>query len=453
LQTKPHSPIPCNSPTNLSRVHNFHGTEFLSEDEYDSSSYFDFEWGSVEKQKNVFDFTELDLVVSEAAKKNKYIMLEFKDRTFGGGCSSNFVPSYIKKVGNVNKPNFCTAAIWESATMSEEIRVINKILDRYRNNSRVLGVFIPETALAIDKGSTASFSFEGYKAQLIRAQKEIHAANSNMLVVQRFNFPQESEKPGFMSGLGQALHDLGASGGIGWPDTAPAQFNTWDHFQMAREYNNELVIAPSVQTPQIKASDTDILYDFLVNDVQAHMIGWNHYHKDMSDYVQGEIIPTVNARNGYIKNTKCPFSSGSGGSVTNPSPPTSSGGVSVTISASATVGKFDIKIVNGSGSADKISKVRIAADSNQQYQGVFDFVTTSSSYTLKPSMSLDGQLASYVEFNFGTIPLAVGASLNVKTSTLSKTERLVNGTVTITYENGSVTTGKLVQQGASYIFD
>jgi hypothetical protein len=65
-------------------------------------------------------------------------------------------------------------------------------------------------------------------------------------------------------------------------------------------------------------------------------------------------------------------------------------------------------------------------------------------------MSLDGTLSSYVKFDF-TTAISAGSAITTKAATLSKAERLVNGVVTVTFENGSVFEGKLIQQGSNYI--
>src|SRR5690606_26245181 len=209
-------------------------SKVLSKDlRYFKGIEYHFEWGAFEKAKYKYDFSAIDDAVRQVAKKDKYIILMMADRTFHDGCKSNFVPGYVKKVGAPNQPRFCTAAIWERETMNHRIRVMKKLLNRYRNNPRVIGLQFPETGIAVREKTTPGFTWEKYHRELIRSYRQLRWAAPNMLLIQGMNFPQESQRRGFMSGLVEVLDDIG-NGGMSWPDTVPARFSTWDQYDLAK---------------------------------------------------------------------------------------------------------------------------------------------------------------------------------------------------------------------------
>lgn len=260
---------------------------------------YQFNWSDVEKGKGVYRFGEIDKVVKQAARKKKYVLLMMMDRTFGGGCRKKFAPSYVKTVAG--KSGFCGAAIWERKTNDDRTRVLKKIIKRYRNNRYVVGINLPETAVAVNKRRTKNFSYSKYRKELARAVRELKRAAPEMLVLQGFNWPQHN---GFMPGL---VSDLLKIDGVGmsWPDTVPARFNSWEHYRLGKKYNRRLVIAPHVQTPFIRPSQTERIFRFLVNDMKAHIIIWNNWHQSKSNYLGKVVIPVVNRHKGKI-NKSCP---------------------------------------------------------------------------------------------------------------------------------------------------
>jgi hypothetical protein len=268
---------------------------------------YHFEWGDFERTRGQYDFSAIDAAVEAVSARGKYVLFMMADRTFGRGCDSGFVPAYVHRAGSPLKDGFCTAAVWEPETMDHRIRVLSALLARYADHPHVLGVVLPETALAIRPHTTPGFTWQGYKEQLRRSYRAIHAAAPNMLLIQGFNFPQEKHRPGFMSDLRQALEELGQGGGISWPDTVPERFEEWDHYRMAKLHRHRLAVVPQVQTPHIRATDTEAIYRYLVDDVGAQMIIWSHWHRDMRDYLDSEVIATVNRHGGFIRNSACIF--------------------------------------------------------------------------------------------------------------------------------------------------
>jgi hypothetical protein len=260
---------------------------------------YQFNWSDVETTRGVYRFGKLDQAVKQAAAKKKYVILMMMDRTFGGGCKKKFAPSYVKTVAG--KDGFCGAAIWEKKTMDDRIRVLKKIMQRYRGNKYVIGVNLPETAIAVNKKKTKGFSYGKYRDQLARSVRELKRAAPEMLVLQGFNWPQHN---GFMPGLVSELLRIDGVG-MSWPDTVPSKFNRWEHYKLGKKNNRRLVIAPHVQTPFIKPHQTEQIFRYLVNDMKAHIVIWNNWHQNDRNYLAKKVIPVVSRNRGKI-NTSCP---------------------------------------------------------------------------------------------------------------------------------------------------
>jgi hypothetical protein len=122
------------------------------------------------------------------------------------------------------------------------------------------------------------------------------------------NWPSPNMKS--LYDLTDQLVALGGGGAIGWPDTVLSHADDWGWYKLGREYNKKVAVIPHVQTSQIPASfeATDQIYSFLVDDINAHMIVWATWHKDMGNaYLTEVVIPTVNKHGGAVKNTTCPW--------------------------------------------------------------------------------------------------------------------------------------------------
>ena len=79
---------------------------------------------------------------------------------------------------------------------------------------------------------------------------------------------------------------------------------------VGRDYRYKLLVMSDVQTGYIGTSLTehDNIYKMLNNDIQAHMMVWATWQKNLGDaYFTSVVIPTVNKYSGAVKNTVCPF--------------------------------------------------------------------------------------------------------------------------------------------------
>lgn len=263
-----------------------------------------FNWNNLEPNRGEYNFTDFDDALQKARQEDKYIILMFMDRTFNYSASNQFAPDYLKTVEGNDGSNFCTVAIWEEKEMTNKIRVANAILNRYRSDPHLIGIYFnAETALNINKKETEGFTWEKYQRQLIRGIQEVSKANPDKIIMQGFNFPQDEK---FMQGIVDGIKTLNNTG-MFWPDTIIGEKDNWIHYDIARENATNFIIAPHVQTRDLELLETTSAYEML-NDIGAHMMVWDRYHKDSNDYLEEYVIPAIVEKKGYIKNSKCPFS-------------------------------------------------------------------------------------------------------------------------------------------------
>ena len=269
-------------------------------------------WGMLEKSAGVYDFSRLDAALAQVKAKGKYLLLKFEDRTFWTGCNSNFVPSYVAKDGSATDANYCIAQVWDKGTVDHMIRVLQQIVIRYKDDPTFLGIDLEETSIAAKTVQANKSLYYTYYDQLKRIHTSVHSVAPTMIINQEVNWPVNDDINAFYA-IADNLAKMGGGGAMGWPDTVPSVANSskWSWYQIGRDYNRKMLILPYAQAANIDSSiaTADKIYNMLNNDIQAQMIVWAQWHKDLGDaYFTDVVIPTVNKYKGAVKNATCPFS-------------------------------------------------------------------------------------------------------------------------------------------------
>jgi hypothetical protein len=219
------------------------------------------------------------------------------------------VTSYVPREKSAVLANGCHANIWETATVDDMIRVLKAIALRYKNDSRFLGISLPETSMRPSSFvSRPDLQLVEYD-QLKRAARAVKLVAPQLLMHQHLNWPYQSNITHF-NRIADNHVALGGGGSIGWPDTVVANQYKWGWYQVGRDYKQKLVVMPHVQASQIGTTlaEHDKIYKMLNDDIKAHMIVWDNWHSAMgSSYLTQVVIPTVNKYNGKVSNTTCPF--------------------------------------------------------------------------------------------------------------------------------------------------
>jgi len=287
----------------LQDVHNFNGV------------LLQIDWGTIESTPGIYDWSRLDKILLTAQKAGKYLRVRIEDRTFWTGCASkSFLPSDIAREAGALSPNNCYAKIWEKDTMDRYIAVVTAMLTRYSSNPYFTGVVMEETAL--DSASiynNKSLYQTALYPQLIRLAAAAHAAAPYVLFTQYINWPYKSNSAYFSPIVSNLLS---TNGGIGWPDSRIDQEFNYSWYQLARNNNSSLLIAPSAESGSTSSATTiadalvdhEATYEMLVKDTNAHIIVWDTDNVAFgSNYFSQVVIPTVNNHNGAVLNNTCPF--------------------------------------------------------------------------------------------------------------------------------------------------
>ena len=266
-------------------------------------------WGTIEKSKGVYDFSQLDAALAAVGAKGMVLMLQFEDRTFHTGCASNFVPSYVPKEKSATKATACYAKIWETATADDMIRVVKAIALKYKNDSRFLGISLEETSMRPTSFVSRPDLVLVVYDQLKRVARAVKSVAPQLLMHQHLNWPYQQNISHFYR-FADSQVALGGGGTVGWPDTLVANQYKWSWYQIARDYRYKLAIMPHVQATFVGTglAEHDQIYRMLNDDIKAHMIVWGSWHSAMGgSYFTKVVIPTVNKYNGTVSNRTCPF--------------------------------------------------------------------------------------------------------------------------------------------------
>jgi hypothetical protein len=269
-------------------------------------------WGAIESTPGTYDFTRLDQAVALAAQHKKYMQIIVMDRTFGAGCSSDFIPAYVSRQQHSTDPGSCFAKTWEKDTMDRYIAVLSAVARRYQDNPYFIGLHDEETAVgAIDLANNQALALTEYE-QLKRLATEVQAAAPRSTFTQYFNWPQYGDLKLFKA-MADNLVATGR-GGLGWPDSMVAEQYNWSWYQLARDYHAKLLVAPSVEWMPTRTvlsesiNDHEAVYQMLTKDMHAHMIVWSTWASFPSDYVAQVIVPVVGAHKDADQiNKVCPF--------------------------------------------------------------------------------------------------------------------------------------------------
>ena len=252
-------------------------------------------WGMLEKSGGVYDFGRLDAALAQVKAKGMYLLLKFEDRTFWTGCNSNFVPSYVARDGSSTDTKYCIAKVWDKATVDHMIRVLQQIALRYKDNPNFLGIDLEETSIGAKTVQSNKKLYYTYYDELKRIHTSVHSVAPNLIISQELNWPVYDDIDAFYA-IADNLDKMSGGGAVGWPDTMPSGGNwyrpVWSWYQIGRDYNRKMLILPYAQTANIDSSiaTADKIYNKLNNDIQAHMIVWAHWHRDLGDKYFTDVV-------------------------------------------------------------------------------------------------------------------------------------------------------------------
>jgi hypothetical protein len=283
-------------------VHNFNGV------------VYQIDWANIEESPGVYNWSELDQVLSLVKSAGKFLRVRVQDRTFWTGCDSKFIPAYVDRDSNNTDAKVCYARIWEQNTMDAYIAVVTALAKRYAADPAFIGLTVEESALdAVTIHNDSSLNETALYPQLTRLATAVHAAAPDIQFTQYFNWPYRGNNAYFTAMADHMVAQGG--GGIGWSDSRLDQEYNYTWYDLARQYHSKLLIAPSIESGANTETTIDAalvrneaIYEMLVVRFHAHIVVWETWTPGLgADYFPEVAIPIVNNHGGAVKNTTCPY--------------------------------------------------------------------------------------------------------------------------------------------------
>ncbi|ASV34088.1 hypothetical protein GWK90_03980 [Candidatus Hamiltonella defensa] len=252
-----------------------------------------YNWNILEKQKNQYDFSEIEKDLEYVNKLHKNLFIQLQDRFFSSDAKN--VPYYllnepVYKKGLVhqydnpgeNKPiaSGWVAQQWNPEVQKRYQKLISELAKKF--DGRIFGINLPETAIDIDiKKDTTGFTCEKYFNAEIENALFTRKAFKKSHVVQYINFwPCEWNNDHQYMSKFFALAEKNNIG-LGGPDIIP---NKKGHMKNAypffHQYKGKLgLVAMAVQEPTLtytnpqtrrpftKAEFTDYAENYLGADI------------------------------------------------------------------------------------------------------------------------------------------------------------------------------------------
>ncbi|WP_344117650.1 hypothetical protein [Streptomyces blastmyceticus] len=221
-------------------------------------------WGMLEKEKNHYDFSAVDRVVSQVESQHKKVFLQIQDRFFEPPAR---VPGYLltdpKYAGGVTPqlnddgpvpgPPGSVAAQWNKNVQNRFQHLLKALAQRF--DGRVAGVNLPESSVSIDTGKDKThFTCDAYfNAELENAAyaKKVFKTST---VVQYINFWPcgWGDDNGYMKRSFEFAKKHGV--GIGGPDLLPYNKPHMNNaYRFFNQYRGQLgTVAMAVQEPDFE---------------------------------------------------------------------------------------------------------------------------------------------------------------------------------------------------------
>jgi hypothetical protein len=258
-------------------------------------------WRSLEKVKDVYDFSAITEDLNFLSSKNKKLFIQIQDVSFDSNIRN--VPNYILEDAeyhggvnaqyvfsddNDNNPQNAgwVARRWDRAVALRFHKLLNELGKQF--DGKIAGINLPETA--VDFGSTGKYYPIGFSPEIYRdAIKENMAAGrsafSKSVVIQYANFMPGEWLPwddkGYLSSLFEYAKNI--SVGMGGPDTIPYKKNQMNHgYHFAEQYQGEIKLGFAVQEGNYGQDNTQTgrrvtvqeIYDFAKNYLHVDYLFW-----------------------------------------------------------------------------------------------------------------------------------------------------------------------------------
>jgi hypothetical protein len=268
-------------------------------------------WDSLEKEKDVYDFSEIEADLNVLQAHGKRLVLMLQDKGFGGGKTR--VPAYL-----LNEPAYgggvepytkggYTVRIWDPVVLARENALLTALAKRFDDEPFFEAVVFPETAVAIDKqkaiGYTPEAYFQALKDRMTHAKKVFRRSN----VLQYANWL--GNPPDGLQQIFEHAYQIGA--GIGGPDVVPdnapgrSQRGRVKAYDLYPQYAGKIPMGTDVQTPSLGGKEGTFtpkeLFDMGIDTLKLNYMFYMAV--EAPRYTPGfstEWVPYVNSQSGRV---------------------------------------------------------------------------------------------------------------------------------------------------------
>jgi hypothetical protein len=272
---------------------------------------YEVNWDALEGNKGQYNFSEIDRILTLAQRYGKRVVLNVKDRDFGGNVTGN-MPAYLQATcvypmdARGDAPGSKGGALrwWDPVCVDHIIDLYEAIGARYDCNTTLAGIVVGggESALA-GREDEPGYTHQRYVDQYIRALRETKQAFPNTLTLIGFNYMADD-------GLQQVARAVDALGGSGFvhPDTAPG-IRFGDATDIEISYRGRVPTFANFELAQTEESMSNLeIVRWAGNTIGASFYGWNHYRPNYTTYIADVLafMATTEARTLAQQNASCP---------------------------------------------------------------------------------------------------------------------------------------------------
>ena len=282
-----------------------------------------YRWFELEKNRNEYDFSEIEKDLKFLTKNNKRLFIQIQDVSFGKYCSN--VPNYLTTdpvySGGVdqqylltNKDKIiekdgCVARRWDSRVAERFSRLLLELGKKF--DGRIEGINLPETAVGF--GETGKHYPKGfnpmiYRQAILKQMKTLKTAFPKSTALQYANFMPGEWLPWDDKGHLKSLFEYAVKEGIamGGPDIKIYKRAQMNHsYKFLKKHSKELKTGMAVQWGNLEEVNPKTgkrvtvreLIDFAKKETEVDYVFWGtqepHYSRDVLTFINQTARKTI----------------------------------------------------------------------------------------------------------------------------------------------------------------
>lgn len=272
-----------------------------------------YKWRDIEIEKGKYNFTDIDRNLAEVKAKGKTLLIYLLDQDYWG---NSCIPDYMTNDpiycgGQVFKGKRSNPRLWEPQVMDRYIALYEAIGKRYDSAPNFEGISSNEREIA---ARDSTYSDRKYADQIMRVQVALAKAFPTSMVFESLGWTphiDEIVQNVYKLGLGITCSDLILPGNFSYKG------RTYSHSWIYPYYHSMRGKIPMANSGQVglqasfgSGHSMEQIFNYAVGDETSglqltHMM-WAVPWDPPGFTFEGTILPVIEAKNGFVANTKCP---------------------------------------------------------------------------------------------------------------------------------------------------